>query len=334
MGMGINTDQALSLSNQAIQSAQGMALQSRGISKQVKGQKQIMKEQAKYAKQLSDYQQAQQLETWKATSYPAQMEQIKKAGLNAGLMYGMGGGGGVTTGAPMQTGVSGGNIDASIPTFGLMAQQQQSQIELTKAQTANINADTAKKTGVDTEKTTAETQNILALAKNEQEKNEMIKLEKDFQRVKNKIQHDTMEEAIAVANYQYDNLWEDVREKRLKNDFTAETYETAAKIKNQELANMIAEKGYIIQKTGESRASTSAISEEERMNIKRTIEGIEQKWAEINNNATGKNNIHETNEYKELVNTIGALGTSAVISILSRGKTGSMGGFGKGLIKK
>ena len=40
-----------------------------------------------------------QKEMWKATSFPAQIEQIKIAGLNPALVYGMGGSGGATVGS-------------------------------------------------------------------------------------------------------------------------------------------------------------------------------------------------------------------------------------------
>ena len=36
---------------------------------------------------------------WKDTNYAAQVEEMKKAGLSVGLMYGKGGAGGATTGA-------------------------------------------------------------------------------------------------------------------------------------------------------------------------------------------------------------------------------------------
>ena len=42
---------------------------------------------------------------WEDTNYAAQVEQLKKAGLSVGLMYGKGGAGGATTGAGA-TGVS------------------------------------------------------------------------------------------------------------------------------------------------------------------------------------------------------------------------------------
>ena len=54
-----------------------------------------------------DYSYGKQMDMWNATNYPAQVEQLNKAGLNPALEYGMKGGGGVTTGSPT-TGVQGG----------------------------------------------------------------------------------------------------------------------------------------------------------------------------------------------------------------------------------
>ena len=45
-------------------------------------------------KELMDYQQKHQLEMWEKTNYPAQVQQMKKAGLNPALMYGQAGTGG------------------------------------------------------------------------------------------------------------------------------------------------------------------------------------------------------------------------------------------------
>lgn len=42
--------------------------------------------------QMTDYNLKKQLELWEATGYGAQMRQLKEAGLNPGLLYGMGGG--------------------------------------------------------------------------------------------------------------------------------------------------------------------------------------------------------------------------------------------------
>ena len=52
--------------------------------------------QVKAQKQLTDYNAQKQLEMWEKTGYGSQKEQLERAGMNAALMYGMGGGGGQT----------------------------------------------------------------------------------------------------------------------------------------------------------------------------------------------------------------------------------------------
>lgn len=106
-------------------------------------QKKLMKQQLHYNMDMADYNYTKQLDMWNATNYGAQVEHLKKAGLNPGLLYGMGGGGGATVGhqggqvaAPQAT-----NHAASATQAAGMAMQ----LGLLKAQKENIEADTANK---------------------------------------------------------------------------------------------------------------------------------------------------------------------------------------------
>ena len=89
---------------------------------------------------LADYNAAKQLEMWKATNYPAQVEQMKLAGLNPALAYGMGGGGGVT--ANVATGKTSGGQAPSGGGEILAAQAMGLQLRMQEAQIKNIEADT------------------------------------------------------------------------------------------------------------------------------------------------------------------------------------------------
>ena len=101
---------------------------------------------------------------WKDTSYGAQVEQMNKAGINPGLMYGMSGGGGQTTGnasgsvsggsAP----VGGGEIQAMMG-MGLQMQLIKAQKEVLESQAEKNRADAAKTAGVDTKNVSADTEN-------------------------------------------------------------------------------------------------------------------------------------------------------------------------------
>lgn len=105
------------------------------------------------SKEMTDYQKMKELEQWKATGYVGQKEQLEKAGLNAGLLYGMGGSGGSTTGGGAVNVGSGSAADAaSSSQANTAAQRQQMDIAMQMAQMENLKANT--------EKTKAEATNI------------------------------------------------------------------------------------------------------------------------------------------------------------------------------
>lgn len=115
--------------------------------RQVNQQERLNEGQVRAAKELADYAQQKQLETWNATNYEAQVKHLKNAGLNPGLIYGMGGAGGATTGSGGGGMPSGGQAANSAQQkqadtgMGMMLAQQ----GLIAAQTENVKADTAKK---------------------------------------------------------------------------------------------------------------------------------------------------------------------------------------------
>lgn len=109
------------------------------------------------AKATTDHNAKKQLELWDKTNYSAQMEQMRKAGLNPGLMYGMGGGGGqimnVSSGNA-STGHSSSQGKISDINDIMVLQNLKlgkAQEELTKAQTEKTEAEAEKIEGVDTE---------------------------------------------------------------------------------------------------------------------------------------------------------------------------------------
>ena len=83
-----------------------------------------------------------ELQMWQDTNYSAQIDQMKKAGVNPALLYGQSGGGGTTTGGSTPgingTGApSGGGEILAMQGMGLQTQMMQANIELAKSQ-ANL----------------------------------------------------------------------------------------------------------------------------------------------------------------------------------------------------
>ena len=91
------------------------------------------------AEELAKFNLQLQKNLWDYTNYENQVKHMKNAGLNVGLMYGKGGGGGATASI---AGGSAQKVSDQSFTQG-MAMMQQAQ--LNKAQIENINADTKKK---------------------------------------------------------------------------------------------------------------------------------------------------------------------------------------------
>lgn len=92
---------------------------------------------------LQKYNEGIQYDLWQKTNYPAQVEQLQKAGLNPALLYAKGGPGGTT-------GSVGGSVGMGMNAVGLSAPAQQAQSErlqsadvaLKNAQQQNIEAQT------------------------------------------------------------------------------------------------------------------------------------------------------------------------------------------------
>lgn len=148
----------------AVQAGMGLLLQSQADKRQMKQQEKLQELQMKGQKEMTNYNTAKQLQMWKDTNYPAQVEQLQKAGLNPGLLYGMSGGGGTTAN------ISQGSVDGGkAPQGGREIQDMIGmgiQSALLIAQKENIEADTEKKkieaaktAGVDTKNVAADTEN-------------------------------------------------------------------------------------------------------------------------------------------------------------------------------
>lgn len=165
----------------------------------------------KNSKELMDYQTKKQLEMWEKTGYGAQMEQLRKAGLNPGLLYGMGGAGGQTTG-------SAGATMAGIPTqsgmggalgMGMQMGMMEAQRKVLESQ-AKLNEAQANKTaGVDTQ---AGQQNIaesktrqealLQGIDNERQRMQLMKIEERIQQMEAFEKQKTQEDRIGYILYQ------------------------------------------------------------------------------------------------------------------------------------
>ena len=148
-------------------------------SEQMDNQKYLMGLQHKYNEESATYAQGRAYDMWLKTNYPAQVEQMEKAGLNPALMYGMGAGGGGTVSGAQGQGTSQ-PTDRSIEMkmkgqeMGLQLANLASQIKLNESQANKNNAEAEKTAGVDTKLAENTIENLISQTKNEKDRNVLI----------------------------------------------------------------------------------------------------------------------------------------------------------------
>ena len=138
----------------------GIGLNQMGNQNQMQQQQQLMNQQMQNQQMLNLQNQSIQQQNWDYTNYGNQVKHMENAGLNVGLMYGMGGGGGQSMGGGGGSAAGGNapqNTTPQIMGSLLQAQQIASQVALNDAQAKKINAETTKISGVDTANVTADT---------------------------------------------------------------------------------------------------------------------------------------------------------------------------------
>ncbi len=135
--------EAINLGSNLVGQATGGIMNEVFHNQQVRHQKDFINQQIEASNIMNRNNQTLALDTWNKTSYPAQMEKMKEAGLNPGLMYGGAGSGGTTNFGGSSTATAGqAPKSTEVQGMGIM---QASQLALMKAQKDNIEADTANK---------------------------------------------------------------------------------------------------------------------------------------------------------------------------------------------
>ena len=233
-----------------------------------------------------------QKDMWDYTNYENQRKHMEKAGLNVGLMYGQGGGGGTTAGSQ-----SGGSASQA-PTpevmgMALQAQNVASQTRLNEAQAKKLETETTKIGGVDTEKTSAETTNLLTT-------NEGIKLD-------NALKEGNMDNIIETSGQILENLKAD-------NVIKVNEGKISGEQAKQEEARLTAEIANKTMQTSLMKAQESLTNQQEKESVQRIL----QQWKDLQLKNRGLNiqqqqaNIQKfgaetQRNYPSLMNTAGSV---------------------------
>lgn len=205
----------LGVADSAIGMGMGLLLGKINDKRQLKQQQKLQDMQMQGNLQMLKAQEEKELRMWKNTSYEAQKEQMKLAGLNPGLMYGMGGGGGQTVGGS-GGGVSGGHAPAGggeavqMAGMGLQMGLQKAQLDNIEAQTAKTKAEAKKLEGVDTEKGYAEIRSLSAGVENTEARTELTRVETRLQKLEEQFKGRTMETNVERAGWELNRVQEEV----------------------------------------------------------------------------------------------------------------------------
>jgi len=261
MGKFIET-LGMNAANAAAGGILGLAFGSINDKRQLKQQGKLQDLQIKGQKQMADYNMMKEIEMWKNTNYPAQMEEIKKAGLNPGLLYGMSGGGGTTTGNPSAN-VTGATAQQGGGGEVLGLSSNMMQLQLMKAQKENIEADTNLKNVDADKKAGADTENVKA-------QTELTNLHSEIARVQASVARQTINEQMEAMKQVVAKNGEEIHRMQMENEITENQM--------QDRINMLHTQalGAII----ENEAKKQQI-EVEKATINKMSEDIKQKWVEL-----------------------------------------------------
>lgn len=184
---------------------------------------------------MGKFNQGLALEMWDKTNYDAQVKQLEKAGLNVGLMYGMGGAGGATTNTPTGQ-VMGQQANPQVKGMGM--QLGIAELSLLKSQKENIEADTILKLkeagytgGPRSEQSLAAAEAArAAIPKTEQEtinlkkSNEILELERQLREINVKYEGRTLEDRVQAAYFAANKLAGEAQQEVVNGKLSQEGY--------------------------------------------------------------------------------------------------------------
>lgn len=279
----------------AAQGAIGMGVQRLGVNydnrKQLEQQRKLSELQLENESRLMDIQNQKQYEFWLRTGPQAQKEQYKLAGLNPALMYGMGGGGGQTTGAGMPS-ISTATAEnphtsqstAAMMGMGLQTALLASQIKNIEADTKLKNADAEKTSGVDTQEAVSRTLLNTQGVENAKAQEALTKAETNIRNIDIAIKESTQQGAINKILYEAKAAEHYMNIARY-NDYTAsKTMEDNIKKVHAEALNATATVLLIGKQIQNVDADTKLkISQKLKtdQDVKNSIEQIAQGWAQL-----------------------------------------------------
>lgn len=245
----------------------GLMLEGHNDRRQLRQQGRLQDLQIKGQQQMVDYNYAKQLQMWKDTNYQAQMEQLKLAGLNPGLIYGMGGGGGQTTGQAVGTTTGG-----QAPQGGheiLAATSQALQMGIMRAQKENIEADTKKKEA-EIPKTETETKSLAQGIENQKAQQKLTEVQTEISKLDAQYLKESLQDRLDLIFRTAAKATEEIDILHTQNLLDRQQREDKVTLLQLQIAEKLVQNALTSQKITESEAQ-----------IMKWATELQQAWASI-----------------------------------------------------
>lgn len=277
------------LVNGGVGALMGLMLEKHNDQRQINQQQKLTNMQLNANEQMSAYNFGQQYDLWQKTNYPAQVQQLEKAGLNPALLYGGGGGGGSTTSGSPSGGIAGGQAPSGgheimdISQQVLQNQMAQAQIEQTKANTDLAQAQAEKLRNVDTPNVQAQTASISQGIENQKAAQKLTEIQTKAQQqqydfgqasfadrldiIAQQARQATGDATRALIQANVDEATEQTKVNMIRAEYLGQMLQNANTEANTKLTN---------QKTAESKANIQLGFAAMRQNAEKILQGWNQ----------------------------------------------------------
>lgn len=249
-----------------VNTGMGLLLEGHNDRRQLKQQGKLNEQQYDINNRMAESNYERQMRLWNDTNYKAQMDQLRIAGLNPGLIYEGSGAGGTTQAAQAQ-GVGG----AQAPAGGMEIMNMmmnKAQIDLIKAQTEKTKAETGNVplTGKNIEASTA---NLKADTANKAVQKEILETESYLKNIESYIAEETQNDAVAMVRTGLRKFTAEMHTAETQQRITQETADNNIKIVAADYAGILLQNKAIQKSMNKTNEEIKAIIQSVKESINR-----------------------------------------------------------------